>query len=310
MAKTEITPLKSELFGECIKISNGLVDIVAALEFGPRIVHFSLAGKENIFYNDTQNRTLGEKFKVFDGEHLILRGGHRIWTSPEVLPRCYHPDNKPVTYEINGDEVTLCGTVEEKNQIQKIFILTLDSERPSVGVKHIIKNTGLWDIEFAPWCITMMAEGGKSIIPQPNSLTGALPNRYLTLWDYSEMNDPRVHWGKEFITLTQDTKKENPFKLGLNNEHGWAAYFGKSQLFIKFFEPADVLHGNYPDNGCTYESYTNDFMLEMETLGEFALVGPDEEIIIDEEWEIHDVPATPSDDETEIKAALSKYIDF
>jgi len=120
------------------------------------------------------------------------------------------------------------------------------------------------------------------------------------------MNDERVHWGKNFITLAQNPNKANPFKLGLNNEDGWAAYFNKGQVFIKYFDP--VLEGFYPDNGCTFETYTNGAMLECETLGEFVRLEPGEECGFTEEWELHEADKMPSDDEEEIAGIMSQYV--
>ncbi|MDR3091761.1 MAG: DUF4380 domain-containing protein [Clostridiales bacterium] len=309
MGKVEITRDVCPVFGKRVKLTNGVVELAASLEFGPRVLSFSLCGKENMLYNDKDKKTLGDKFDIYGGDQIRLCGGHRIWISPEVMPRCYHPDNKPVECVEIEDGLELRGAVEEKNNIQKIMVVKMDENSPRVSLRHIIRNTGLWDVEFAPWCITMMAPGGKTVIPMSTEKTGALPNRYLTLWDYSDMSDPRVNWGKEFITIKQDESMANPFKVGLSNDKGWAAYFNRGQVFLKFFEPDSVL-GNYPDNGCTYESYTNDFMLEMETLGEIMLVSPDEEAEITEEWEIYEAPEAPSDDGEAIKAALKNKIDF
>jgi hypothetical protein len=153
----------------------------------------------------------------------------------------------------------------------------------------------------------MLAPGGVEIMPMHNRETALLPNRNFTFWDYSELDDPRVHFGKEFITLRQDTSKENPFKLGYNNEAGWAAYFNRGQVFLKYFEP--ILDGVYPDNGCCFESYTNGRMIEMESLGEMFELEPDDFVTLEEEWELYEA-APPSDitDEAVLKASVEKWI--
>jgi hypothetical protein len=120
------------------------------------------------------------------------------------------------------------------------------------------------------------------------------------------MNDERVYWGKDFITLTQNPNKTNPFKIGLNNEDGWAAYFNKGQVFIKYFTP--VIEGYYPDNGCSFETFTNADFLECETLGELIYLESGGESSFTEEWELYEADKIPSDDEKEISVIINQYV--
>jgi hypothetical protein len=46
-----------------------------------------------------------------------------------------------------------------------------------------------------------MKIGGLQVVPQPKKDTDLLGNRIIALWPYSEMDDSRVHWGKDYITL-------------------------------------------------------------------------------------------------------------
>ena len=300
-----ITPYTDVQWGNCVKMSNGIIELLVTVDFGPRVIHFSLAGKKNMLYQDVNRSTLGEKQEVYD-DHLILYGGHRLWISPEVIPRCYHPDNSPVEWKASDNTARFTAPVEALNNIQKIIEITMIEDEPAVQVDHIIKNTGAWDIEFAHWCLTMLDKGGKEIIPMPKRKTGLLANRNITLWDYSEMNDERVYWGKDFITLTQNPNKANPFKLGLNNEDGWVAYFNNDQVFIKYFDP--IIEGYYPDNGCTFESYTNALFLECESLSEFVQLEPGEESSFTEEWELYEANKVPSNDEKEIADIINQYV--
>lgn len=304
MAK--IANITDPTWGNCISISNGLVELRATLDFGPRIIHCSVEGMENMFFEDLTKTPLGDKYDIFN-DHLVLYGGHRLWISPEVVPRCYHPDNVPVTAEEIENGVRLSGAIEKHNQIQKIITVTLDPDSPRVKVMHTIRNTGLWDIQLAPWAITMLAPGGVEVLPMPNRVTELLPNRNFTFWDYSELNDSRMYFGKDYMSLKQDASKENPFKLGYNNEAGWAAYFNRGQVFLKYFEP--ILDGYYPDNGCCFESYTNGKMIEMETLGEIMELEPDDFVTLEEEWELYKADG-PKDarDEAQLKGSVAKWI--
>jgi len=301
-----IKQIKDPNFGNCLSISNGLVEVHITLEYGPRIIHCSVSGKENMMYQDLEKTPLGDKYDVFEDQH-ILYGGHRLWFSPEVVPRCYHPDNLPVTFEEIENGARFTAAIEKHNQIQKSLTITLEKDAPRIKVSHSIRNTGMWDIQLAPWAITMLAPGGLEVMPMPSRVTDLLPNRNFTFWDYSELNDPRLYFGKDFMSLKQDESRENPFKLGYNNEAGWAAYFNKGQVFLKYFEP--TIDGFYPDNGCCFETYTNGKMIEMETLGEMVELGPDDFVTLEEEWELYEA-APPSDvkDEAQLKSAVSKWV--
>jgi hypothetical protein len=300
MSTVKVTHSSHPVFGATTVLSNGLAELHVATDFGPRVLHCGLAGKPNLFFNDLEKLPLGEKYDLFN-DQIILYGGHRLWISPEIVPRCYHPDNAPVTVTPVDNGARFTAAVERHNQIQKSITLTLEPNAARVHVSHTIRNVGLWDIQLAPWCITMLAPGGVQVMPMPNEPEPLLPNRNISLWAYSEMDDSRMYWGKKFMTLTQDASKANPFKLGYNNEAGWAAYFLHGQAFFKFFEP--LADGFYPDNGCCFESYTNGKMIEMESLGEMVELAPDEFVTLDEEWELY--PAEAFDP---LKARDEEYI--
>jgi len=301
-----ITNVKDAVYGNCVKLDNGLVEFLVTTDFGPRVIAANLCGMGNMFYQDTTKGGLGEVMNVYGGDIHRLYGGHRLWIAPEVLPRCYHPDNMPVTCEPVENGMKFIGAVEEKIGIQKSFTITLSENEAKATLVHEVENVSLWDVDFALWCVTMMDKGGKSVMPFTKRKTGLLPNRTLTLWDYSDMADSRVYWGKEFVTLTQDAAKANPFKLGYSNENGWGAYFNKGQLFVKKFFPTFGM--NYPDGGCTYETFTNDVMLEVETLSPLFLVPPGCKAAHNEEWAFYKESAVPSNDESEIAELMAKYI--
>jgi len=130
-----------------------------------------------------------------------------------------------------------------------------------------------------------------------------LHNRVLSLWDYTDMADERVNWGKDYITLTPSKSAKTPFKLGINNEEGWAVYFNHGNAFVKYY---DHIEGAvYPDGGVSYETYTNSVMMEMETLGEYKSVEPFETVSHTEKWELIPNVEKPTDS-LKIEQALKK----
>lgn len=310
MAKINVSVIDNDIFGKCVKITNGIVEMHVTVDIGPRVIYFSAVGKENMFYQDKEKAPLGEVQPCYDGDITKVYGGHRIWISPEEMPRCYYPDNYPVSYEEIENGVVFTAPVEKVNYIQKVLTVIFDENSSTVKVTNTVKNVGVWNIELAVWSITQVDVGGIEVIPQVKRETGYLHNRSFVLWPYAKMNDDRMYWGNEFLTLCQDENGDGAFKVGLNNENGWGAYFNKGQVFFKFFEP-EINGKNYPDNGCCYETYTNEKMLEVECLSQFVTLAPNEETSLCEEWEIHEESETfDPKDENKIKEVISRYIDL
>ncbi len=311
MIKFEEVIYKS--FGRCISISNGKIELLATLDFGPRIIRFSKIGGENVMLED-DDRSLNwskdapafaEKFGE-DAGVFYTYGGHRLWVSPEALPRTYYPDNEPVSYRVEEDVLTLTPAPQKWTQQQLEVKIIMSETENKVDVYHKVTNIGPWPQKCAPWALTVLAPGGVEVIPMPDRSTGLLHNRKIALWDYAKMNDPRIIWGDKYIFLTQKPEITDSFKFGIDSQHGWAAYFNHDSAFVKKF---DVLSDvEYPDDGMNFESYTCDAFIEMESIGEYKVVNPEESIIHHESWEIVPDMDFPGYDESAITTALAAYI--
>lgn len=261
---TEIQPFAH--WQQCLKLSNGTIDLIVLIEAGPRILFFGFCGGENLL-------------KVYDpipdaskNQWLVI-GGHRLWHAPEHPQRSYWPDNEPVDWQRDGSRLRLTQPVERSTGIQKEIEIELGT-RASVTVTHRLINRGLWPVEAAPWALTVMQPGGTAHLPQepfrphPKAL---LPSRPLVLWPYTNMADERLEWGRR--TLAVRSGEGSALKLGVFNSLGWGAYERNGLVFLK--QTRSVATGNYPDHGCNFEIFTQSGMLELETLGPLARLEPD-----------------------------------
>ncbi|QCX33913.1 hypothetical protein FDN13_09485 [Caloramator sp. E03] len=301
MGEILIKEVSYKNYGKCLEISNGSIDALVTVDCGPRIIRFGFIGEENEFCDEAPVEI------DFEDDKFYLRGGHRLWHSPENMPRTYMPDNKPLKWERIENGIRVSQDVEPHVQMKKELEITLDGKKNKLKVVHHLINKNAWAIKVSAWALTIMAPGGLEVIPQPKSDTGLLPNRNISIWSYTKMNDPRVYFGEKYITLTQNPSMKAAFKIGINNEDGWAAYFNHNNLFIKRFE--HFKDRNYPDYGVSYETYTTDYMLEMETLSPLTVLEPDEEIVHIEEWELIKSVVRPNGkDEYEIERVLKEYI--
>jgi len=276
-------------WANCVKISNGIVELIVTTDVGPRIIHYGFKGGPNHMkvFTDQAGKTGSDEWMSY--------GGHRIWHSPEEKPRTYDEDNFPCEWKKIENGIWTRAVMDPWTQVEKEMEIVLDPTSSQVTINHRITNRNAWDVEFSVWCLTVMEAGGREIIPQIIEGPELLPNRTLTLWTYSKMNDPRVTWLDKYIMLDQDTEATTPFKIGLPVPAGWIAYANFGQLFVKKFD--FVEDADYPDFGlCSYETYTNNEMMELESLSPLWLVEPGDAIEHIEVWELHDNVEKPENE--------------
>ena len=298
--------LQFGIYGKCLAISNGKIEVYVSLDFGPRICRCAFVGGENFFkeFEDFGNGGyLGDDCK-FEDNRFFNRGGHRFWLSPESNPRTPYPDNKPVEYKITPKGAIFTQSVQEINEVQLSIEIEMSETENKLSVTHNAKNTGYWPKEFSTWAISVSAQGGTEIIPQNTTNTGLLPNRFLSVWPYTDINDPRLKLGNKYIRIEQNPEIEKALKIGLMQEHTWAMYFHHGDLFVKTYDVNK--NAKYPDNNCTYETYVCGKFIELETLGELKLANPGETNSHTETWYLYkDVKLPETDDE--IDSLKEKY---
>ncbi|WP_169975377.1 hypothetical protein [Tautonia rosea] len=274
-----------------VKLSNGDAELIVTLDVGPRVISYRLTDGENVFklYEDQLGGSGESGWQI--------RGGHRLWVSPEDPARTYVPDNSPVTYEqIGPGQIRVIVPPDPTFQLQKEMEITLAPSGTETTVIHRIRNAGRQPTELAIWALSVMAPGGIEVIPLPpkaphpggaENATAEMfaPQLSLTLWSYFDFQDPRWTFGTKALTLRQDPQTDRgPTKLGISTPLGVVGYLNQGTLFLKRFPylPGRV----YPDRGVNYETFTNVDMLELETLGPLVRLGPGEVVEHVERWEL------------------------
>lgn len=298
--------LEFGIYGKCLSISNGKIELYVTLDFGPRICRCAFVDGQNFFkeFEDFGSGSeLGDDCKFTDNR-FYNRGGHRFWLSPEAKPRTTYPDNKPVSYTLTPSGAIFVQEPQEINEVQLSLEIAMDDAENKVSITHNAKNIGYWPKEFSTWAISVSGENGLEIIPQNTTDTGLLPNRFISLWPYTKLNDPRLSMGDKYIRLKQDPEVAPALKIGLMQEHPWAMFFHHGDLFIKEYYP--VKGAKYPDNNCTYETYVCGKFIELETLGELKVANPGETNSHTETWYLYENVNIPSNDD-EVDALAKKY---
>ena len=126
-----------------------------------------------------------------------------------------------------------------------------------------------------------MDKGAKAYIPMSSEDTGLLPNRNISLWSYTNIKDERLDILNDAIVLQQKDIAQ-PLKVGT-----FAS--GKVSVDVKgmkFSIEIDSPEGEYGDNNCNIETYTNDIMLEIETLSPLKSIEAGQERKHIEKWSL------------------------
>ena len=297
----EISEVNYAPWGRCVRVSDGKNELFATLDFGPRIIRFSAVGRENMFFEDKNdvinaNAFAKESAELFGSEKGVwhIRGGHRLWISPEYVPETYYPDNEPVSYEKIENGIRLFPPAQKGTNLQLSMEITMPEEN-CTHIIHKIENIGTNPTTIAPWALTVLSPGGEEIIPVPDREELVLENRHFVFWSYTKMNDYRITWGDKYIRLRQDPGATYKFKFGTLSQHGWAAYFNHGDCFVKYFDTAE--DRPHPDRNCNFETFTSAPMLEMESIGVLTELNPGDSVSHSECWSYYTDIALPATDE-------------
>ena len=272
-------------FGPCVHITNGVIELYATAGRGPRVIHLSLCGGENLFWADTKSeavtRVEGLDLAFGKGDEYHILGGHRLWSSPEHVLNSYYPDNDPVEVSVTPQGAVLTAPVQRGLNLQFSVEVRMDPARPSVSARHRIHYTGGGIVTLAPWAITQLAPGGLEVFPQSGQDIALLPDRVFVIWPYTDMGDHRLNWNDGFVSLRPDATRR-ALKIGTLNRKGYALYQNKGVVFKKMWTP--LSQASYPDYGCNFETYTNHLFIEMESLAPLSTLYANQNATHEEEW--------------------------
>jgi len=280
-ARADVKVEKVEYKGwrNCYRVSNGEVELIVTSDVGPRVIRFGFVGGQNLFKEFTEQ--LGSSGE----DKFQLRGGDRVWKAPEDPVATWAPDNVPVEISVTGNGLIARAPVEPLTHLRKELEIRMADRGTNVTVVHRVTNESLFPLEYSAWALTMMAPGGVAISgfpprgKHPANLEATNP---LVMWAYTNLADKRWTFTKKYLALRQDPNNSEAQKLGLFNPHTWGAYVLNGEVFIK--QAAGDAHASYPDFGCSFETFTNNEFLELETLSPLKKVAPGETAEQTEHW--------------------------
>ena len=279
MARVKVEKTEYKGWKNCYRVSNGDIELIVTGDVGPRIIRFGFPGGQNVFkeFADQLGKSGEEKFQ--------LRGGDRVWKAPEDPIATWAPDNAPVEIVVTDSGLIAREPVEPLTSLQKEIEISMAQSGADVTVSHRIANRSLFTLKFAAWALTMMAPGGTAVSgfpPRGRHPANLAATNPLVMWAYTNLADPRWKFTKKYLTLCQDPNNSEAQKLGSFNPDTWAAYFLNNEVFVKRAEsdPSKT----YPDFGCSFETFTNNDFLEIETLGPMTELAPGQKVEHVERW--------------------------
>jgi hypothetical protein len=253
-----------------LRIQGPTTELVITLEVGPRVLRYGFHDGRNVFVE------LPAQLGGTDEAEWKIRGGHRFWTAPEA-DHSYAIDNTPVTWKKIGEAaVDIIQPTDKTFGFQKTLRIEM-LENEVVRVTHFLTNSGSTALDVVPWALSTMAPGGVALIPQPAmdlhpsefpegrgvKPEEFLPNREMVLWPFTNLADGRYTFSENFLRLAY-LPEMAATKLGLKLPTGWVAYQLGDVVFAKHFPYDPALA--YPDRGCNFEIFTNNDILELESL--------------------------------------------
>jgi hypothetical protein len=265
-------------FGNCLFVSGASVSILASLDFGIRIFSFSKTGGVNLFYEQEKDSNL---FSTKEGWRIY--GGHRLAFAPES-EKTYWPDNAPVCYTVLENGVRLEQEKDSYLNCAKTMELSFTGNDCELQVVHRISNAGKEAMYGAPWAITAMAAGGTMSLPwnYPNDFT-ATPDRFVSLWNSTQLRDPRINFLKDSVKI-QQLLLDDYFKIGFFGSEGIINYKNNGGEFQITSKPEKGKA--YPDNNVNIEIFACKYMMELETLAPLCSLKPGDSCEHRELWSI------------------------
>ena len=281
MITVKVAPFQA--YENCLWLENGLVEVVVAPDCGARLLRYGFLDRENMLHDPQESE---EKFGHF---LKVLRPDGQVYPMTERYQASSIASGL-LLRQLPEDALGLVHSVE--------FRLTYGSSELSIC--HTLENTGTETIPLTAFSITSMEEGGLMAIPQSTLDTGDAPNRLFAVWPGTNMSDPRILWGQEYVLVQQANMR--PVRFGMATETGISAYFNMECLLVTNYT---VQRGkNYPHMGCNIEIATSERRTDLILPNPSAVLRPGDKLVHEENWTLYSNMPCPPVDEWPVGEAL------
>lgn len=297
----EVTVEKLEYMGwkDCLRVRNAVCELVVVPQVG-RVLHFSLAGKENTLY--VNRALLGQTVAKDDGQWHNF-GGDKVWPTQQDLwikytkknawPPPYHFDGAPASAEPIPGGIRLRTAQSPQFGASCVREFRLDPQKPLVRVKQHFNKTEGEPAEMTLWSVMQVRKPLYALLPLGEMIDGKL---FKAL-----SKEPLKHDLIEGFLILKNQERATQ-KVGNGFGSGWIAAVYEDVGIVKSHRLSKA--GSYPDGGCAQEIFTADAPLEsyveLELLGPLETVKAGQKLAEEEVWQL--VPLTKEQSESPAKA--------
>ncbi|MCD6352084.1 MAG: DUF4380 domain-containing protein [Armatimonadetes bacterium] len=292
-----------------LKMTNGLVTVVAVPDLGGRIMRYDLGPKPFLWVNTAEVQSApsaGPKATppaAAPGGKRVWHnyGGYKVWPAPQSR---WHGPPDPSGSQLDGGhwvgrivkprgdvgEIELVSPADKTvTGLQITRRVTLRVGSTELTVTETFKNVGARPVEWSIWDVTQVpgelspgegpTEDARVYIPlNPSS---SFDGGFKEL-----LAGGSGQWRRLDDGLLQVSYAGKLGKIGADSTAGWIAYSDARDdwAFVKRF---DVTPGaTYPDGGCTVEVFTSGELhyLEVEVLGPLTRLAPGKQTSFTEHW--------------------------
>ncbi|MEG1608989.1 MAG: hypothetical protein RR348_03900, partial [Clostridia bacterium] len=174
---------------------------------------------------------------------------------------------------------------ELTTNLKKSIKVTMDDSN-NVQLVHSFKNCGDTSTsKISLWTLNVLDKGAVATLKLSQQDTGFLPNRNIVFWSYDNIKDSRLECFDDKIVLTWKNI-EQAFKIGSTITQPVEVVTKGLKFSIKSQYDEG---GEYPDFCCNTELYTNNLMMEIETISSLAEIGAGQSKTHIEEWTLKEV---------------------
>jgi hypothetical protein len=307
-AADQVQVVEANFYGhQALKMTNGLVTLVAVPEFGGRIMEYKIGSKPLLWVNLSEVEAARPvREQAGDANSAASRtwrnwGGYKVWPAPQI--RWQGPPDPPGSALDGGrwvgrivkprgsvGEIELVSPPDKAvTGLQITRRVTMEVGTTRVRVEEIFKNVGSQPVEWSIWAVTQVP---GSLAPEeafsedarvyfPLNLQSRFQGGYKQLIDRSSSQ-----WRVIDGNLMEVSYKKELGKIGADSAAGWIAYVDDRHdwAYVKQFEFQPG--ATYPDGGCSVEVFTSDkeAYMELELLSPLQKLAPGAEMRFAQEW--------------------------
>lgn len=264
-------------YGRCINISNGLLDVVVTIDYGPRIIKYCPKNAKNLFYYDNEREYSFPQNITNTNELFYLYGGHRMWVSTETGEKSTYPDNIPIVYSPISEGVKLSIPRYDAQGIDLSMDIILTQETTDIMVVHSVKNISNTPKEISINADTALCKKGFVYSMQSNR------EQSIRLYKSSKWKDKRLFIGNDYVTV--DANNGDEFIIGIKNAYGRCGYIDDDVEFDKQYIHNPDMEYNDKDISTKIKIFNN--YISLNTISPLYIVESGETIRFVESWRYH-----------------------